>query len=319
MIKLKRFSGNPVIKPKAANPWESRATFNPAAVYEGGKVHIVYRAMSEGSTSLLGYASSLDGLRIDERLPEPIYQPRKKFEKRDEPGYFGCEDPRITKFGDRFYMCYTAFNAKDPPGVALTSIKVDDFLNQNWHWEEPKLISPPGVADKNACVLEEKRYGRYVIFHRIQHQIWIDFVDNLDFSGERRLMGSDWLKVREDKWDSEKIGIGAPPIKTKDGWLLIYHGLSKKEAKYRLGMALLSLKNPSQVITRLDYPVLEPEADYENEGWRSGTIFACGAVVIKNRLFVYYGGADKVVCVATADLSEVLEELKEARGGELND
>lgn len=310
MIKLKRFEGNPIIEPIAEHPWESRATFNPASIYEDGKVHLVYRAMSKESTSVLGYASSSDGFQIDERLPEPIYFPRKHFEKRDEPGYFGCEDPRITKLGERFYMCYTGFNAKDPPGVALTSIKIKDFLSKNWLWEEPRLISMSGAADKNACLLEEKINRRYVIFHRIQHCIWIDFLENLDFSWDRKLMGTDWIKMRPDKWDSEKIGIGAPPIKTKDGWLLIYHGLSKFDKKYRLGAMLLRLKNPFQIIARLDYPILEPEADYESKGLRPKTVFSCGAVKIKDKLFVYYGGADKVVCLATADLNELLEEIK---------
>lgn len=309
MIKLKRFEGNPIIKPIPEHTWESKATFNPAAIYEGGKVHIVYRAMSKESTSVLGYASSSDGFHIDERLEKPVYVPRKHFEKRDEPGYFGCEDPRITKLGDRFYMCYTGFNAKNPPGVALTSIKVEDFLNKNWNWEEPRLISLSGIADKNACVLEEKIYDRYVVFHRIQHQIWIDFVDDLDFRSERRLMGTELMKVRHDKWDSEKIGIGAPPIKTKDGWLLVYHGLSKSSKKYRLGVVLLDLKHPSHVIARLDYPVLEPEAEYEKQGLRSNVVFACGAVIIKRQLFVYYGGADQVVCVATASVDEILQEV----------
>lgn len=309
MIKLKRFEGNPIIKPIPEHTWESKATFNPAAIYEGGKVHIVYRSMSKESTSVLGYASSSDGFHIDERLEKPVYVPRKHFEKRDEPGYFGCEDPRITKLGDRFYMCYTGFNAKNPPGVALTSIKVEDFLNKNWNWEEPRLISLSGIADKNACVLEEKIYDRYVVFHRIQHQIWIDFVDDLDFRSERRLMGTELMKVRHDKWDSEKIGIGAPPIKTKDGWLLVYHGLSKSSKKYRLGVVLLDLKHPSHVIARLDYPVLEPEAEYEKQGLRSNVVFACGAVIIKRQLFVYYGGADQVVCVATASVDEILQEV----------
>lgn len=313
MIKLKRFEGNPIIEPVPEHAWESNTTFNPAAVYEDGKVHIVYRAMSKESTSTLGYASSSDGFHIQERLSEPIYIPRKNFEKRDEPGYFGCEDPRITKLGDRFYMCYTGFNAKNPPGVALTSIKVEDFLNKNWDWEEPRLISMSGIADKNACVLEEKIYNRYVMFHRIHHQIWIDFVDDLKFSGERRLMGTELMKIRDDSWDSEKIGIGAPPIKTKYGWLLIYHGLSKTSKKYRLGAALLDLSHPSHVIARLNYPILEPEEEHEKQGLISNVVFACGAVVIKQQLFVYYGAADKVICVATVDINDLLKELKKNR------
>lgn len=310
MIKLKRFEGNPIIKPLAAHAWESKATFNAAAIYEAGKVHIIYRAMSGASTSVLGYASSYDGLHIDERLSEPIYQPRKGFEKRDKPGYFGCEDPRITRIGDRFYMCYTAFNASDPPGVALTSILVEDFLKKNWDWKEPRIISVSGIADKNACLLEEKVRDRYVFFHRILHCIWIDFPNDLHFSDNRRLMGTDWLKMREDKWDSEKIGIGPPPLKTKDGWLLIYHGLSRFDKQYRLGALLLDLENPSRIIGRLDYPILEPEEEYEKSGQVPNVVFSCGAVIIENQLFVYYGGGDSVIGVATTELDKLLYELQ---------
>jgi predicted GH43/DUF377 family glycosyl hydrolase len=310
MIKLRKFGENPIIQPIPQHPWESQATFNPAAVYEGGKVHIIYRAMSEDNTSVLGYASSKDGVHIDERLPEPIYVPREDFEKKAAPGNSGCEDPRITKIGDRFYMCYTAFDAKNPTRVALTSIKVEDFLRKQWNWKKPILISPPGIDDKNACILPEKVDGKYVIFHRIHPCIWIDLVDSLEFIGDSWIKGSTWFKIRTDKWDNRKIGIAAPPIKTEDGWLLIYHGLSEQDQKYRLGAMLLELKNPTQAIFRSDYPILEPEERYENEGLRPKTVFACGAVVIKDELFVYYGAADKYVCVATANLNEFLGELK---------
>jgi len=310
MIKLERFEGNPIVKPNDQNLWETKATFNPGAVYEDGKVYIIYRAMNNEDTSVLGCAISKDGLHIDERLPEPIYAPREDFEKKANPGNSGCEDPRLTKIGDKFYMCYTAYDARNPTRVALTSIKVEDFLQKKWNWNKPILISPPGIDDKNACILSEQIEGKYAILHRIHPCIWIDFVDNLDFSGNRWIKGSTWFKIRSDKWDSRKIGIGAPPIKTEDGWLLIYHGLSEQDLKYRLGAMLLELKNPTKAISRLDYAILEPEEWYENEGLRHGTVFACGAVVIKDRLFVYYGGADKYVCVATTDLNGLLEELK---------
>lgn len=307
---LKRFEGNPILKPIAEHPWESLAVFNPAAVYEGGKIHIVYRALAQDLTSVLGYASSSDGFRIDERLPEPIYQPRKDFEKRVQPGYSGCEDPRITKLGDKFYMCYTAYDACHLPKVALSSIKVKNFLNKNWDWSEPELISPPKTADKNACIFGEKRLGKYVFFHRMQHQIWLDFVDSLNFPQEICLTGKIWMRVRKKSWDSEKIGIGGPPIKTKDGWLLIYHGMSEVDKKYRLGAVLLDLENPAKLISRLKDPILEPETDYEYQGVRPGTVFTCGAVILDGQLLVYYGAGDSTIGVATAKLDELLKELK---------
>jgi predicted GH43/DUF377 family glycosyl hydrolase len=310
MIKLEKFDGNPIIQPIEKHSWEALATFNPAAIYEDGRVHILYRAMGADCTSVLGYASSSDGLHIDERVSNPVYSPREEFEKKSSPGNSGCEDPRITKIGSRFYMCYTAYDAKSPTKVAFTSIRVVDFLHKKWDWKRPIIISPLGGDDRNACVLPEKFGRKYVFFHRIQNSIWIDSVGDLEFNGKKNIKGIELIKPRKGKWDSSKIGIAAPPIKTKGGWLLIYHGLSEQDMKYRLGAILLDLKNPDHIIAKLDYPILEPDEWYEDDGLRAGTVFACGAVVIDKRLFVYYGGADKYVCVATVELDEVLEELK---------
>ncbi len=307
-IRLRRFAKNPILGPIEDHPWESKATFNPAAFYENGKIHIIYRAMSGDATSSLGLAVSSDGLNIEERLSSPIYVPMQDFEKKRKPGNSGCEDPRITRIEDRFYMCYTAFDGMNPPGVALTSIKVQDFLNRQWNWEKPKLISPPNVDDKDACILPKKIKGGYMIFHRIEAGIYVDFVSNLNFSNGKFLRGDILLRPREDKWDSRKIGICPPPIETKKGWLILYHGISK-DFSYRVGAALLDLNNPLKVIARSDYPVLEPEEAYEKQGQVANVVFPCGAVVLNGELFVYYGGADTVVGVATIKIDKLLEGL----------
>jgi predicted GH43/DUF377 family glycosyl hydrolase len=314
MVKLKRFDGNPIIKPIDESPLESKATFNPTAIYENGKVHIIYRSMGDNDTSVMGYATSKDGFNIDERLPDPIYFPREEFESKISRGNSGCEDPRITKIDGKFYMCYTAYDARNPPRVALTSIKADDFLNKRWIWTKPVLISPPGIDDKDACIFPEKVNGKYLVMHRFTPSIWIDFVSNLNDFGENKkwLGGIEWFKPRPGKWDSKKVGIGGLPIKTKNGWLLIYHAIGD-DNKYRLGAMLLDLKNPTKIIAILDYPILEPEEWYERGGLTSHVVFTCGAVVINDELFVYYGGADKYVGVATVNLNELLEELKKFR------
>jgi predicted GH43/DUF377 family glycosyl hydrolase len=311
MVKLRRFDGNPIIKPIEESPLESKATFNPTALYENGKVYIIYRSMGDNDTSVMGYATSKDGFHIDERLPDPIYFPREGFESKIARGNSGCEDPRITKIGKKFYMCYTAYDARNPPRVALTSIKVEDFLNKRWIWEKPVLISPPGIDDKDACILPEKVKGKYLIFHRFPPSIWIDFFDDLNGFGEndRWLGGVEWFKPRPGKWDSKKVGLGGTPIKTKDGWLMIYHAIGD-DNKYRLGVMLLDLKDPTKIIALLDYPILEPEEWYERVGLTSDVVFTCGAVVIGNELFVYYGGADRYIGVATVNLNELLEELR---------
>lgn len=309
-VKLKKFKWNPIITPIPTNAWESKFTFNPAAVYEGGKTHIVYRAMNDKDKSVFGYASSRDGEHIDERLPEPIYSSKEDTHRKINPIYHSCEDPRITKIGDRFYMCYTAYDGKTSTVVALTSIAVDDFLKHKWmNWETPRIISDPVRSDKNTCIFPEKIGGKYVFFHRLEHKIWIDFVDNLDFNQGRWLVGKPILLPRKGKWDSEKIGIAGPPIKTPEGWLLIYHGLSQEDDKYRLGAVLLDLKKPDKVLARLEYPILEPEEEYEEKGLRPGTVFSCGAVVIDGRLLVYYGAADQTVCVASCKFDALLDTL----------
>ncbi|MFH1705462.1 MAG: hypothetical protein ABH867_00975 [Patescibacteria group bacterium] len=316
---------NPILSPKKENSWEAFNTFNPAAVYESDKVHILYRAQGYDYISVVGYAVSKDGIHIDGRLDYPVFIPTQPFEDSkgisakevdrffvSGGGYGGCEDPRLTKIDDRVYMTYVAFDGRTPPRIALTSISLENFLDHNWLWEKPVLISPPGVVDKSACLLPEKINGKYVIFHRIFPNILIDFVDDLNFDGKKYLKGEYKITVRSPMWwDSRKIGAGAPPIRTDAGWLLIYEGVDDKDAgRYKIGAMLLDLENPTKVLYRSNYPILEPNEKYENEGFKAGIVYPCGAVIIKETLFVYYGGADSYVCVATAPLEKFLEELK---------
>jgi predicted GH43/DUF377 family glycosyl hydrolase len=324
---LERFAGNPILRPDARHWWETKAVFNPAAIFEGGKVHILYRAIGDTDNSLLGYASSIDGFHIQERLDKPVYVPREPFEGVDSlprlenekispyisggGGGGGCEDPRVTCIKDRLYLTYVAYDGHSHPRVALSSIGLNDFLHKNWKWRKPVLISPPNVVDKNACLLPEKINGKFVIFHRIFPNILIDFVDDLDFDGQTRwLEGHFKIAVKSSSWDNLKVAAGPPPIKTKEGWLFIYHAIDEKDdLRYKIGAMLLDLKEPTRVLARTTRPILEPLADYENDGLKSGVVYPCGAVVLNDRLFVYYGGADMVTCVATAKMSEFLAHL----------
>jgi len=328
-LTLERFAGNPILSPDFSHRWETKGVFNPAAIYENGKVHLLYRAIGDSDVSVLGYASSIDGLHIDQRLDKPAYIPRESFEGVNpaspyipEPhgiyvsgggGTGGCEDPRLTRIGDRVYMTYVAYDGHSHPRVALSSINISDFLAHRWNWKKPVLISPPYIVDKNACILPERINGKYVIFHRVFPNILIDFVDDLDFDGKSRfLVGQYKIPTRalSSDWDSLKVGCGPPPLKTKDGWLLIYQAVgSSDESRYKIGAMLLDLKDPTKVLARTRNPILEPVAGYENEGFKAGVVYPCGAVIINERLFVYYGGADTVVCVATAKLNNFLEEL----------
>ncbi len=331
-LKLERHAHNPMIRPNAKNPWEAFNTFNPAAIYYNGKVHLLYRAQGHDYISVVGYATSSDGVHIDERLNEPIYVPSADFEYRNvRPedvtfayvsggGYGGVEDPRVTKIDDRFYLTYVAFDGVSPPRVAITSISEENFLNRRWLWERPVLISPPGVVDKSCVIFPEKINGKYVVMHRIYPNILIDYVDSLDFDGNTWLEGKYKIEPRSDSWDSRKIGAGAPPIKTKYGWLLIYQSVGEQDSsKYKIGAMLLDLEDPTKVLNRSQSPILEPDFHYENEGFKAGVVYPCGAVVIDDTLYVYYGAADSYVCVATANLEEFLQELMHSEVAKLTD
>ena len=318
---ITKHESNPIIAPNDKNDWEAFNTFNPAVIQIGSKVHILYRAQGHDYISSVGYASSDDGIHIAERLEKPIFAPTMNFETNSLStarydfmsggGYGGCEDPRLTQIDDHIYMTYVAFDGWSPPRLALTSIHVEDFLRQRWHWSKPVLVSPPGIVDKSGCLLPEKINGKYVFFHRVFPNILIDYLDDLNFDGKTKfLKGQYQIKIRPDKWDSRKIGAGAPPIKTKYGWLLIYYGVDNRDdSKYLVGAMLLDLKDPTKVLYRCDDPIMRPEEDYENNGFKPGIIYPCGAAIIGENLMIYYGGADSYVCVAYAHLNTFLREL----------
>jgi predicted GH43/DUF377 family glycosyl hydrolase len=322
--KLAKHDENPIMTSRVHLPWESQATLNPAAVYEKGRVHMAYRAIGDSGLSSIGYASSEDGVHFDDRPEKPMYVPREDFEwsggttvdsmemYMSGGGYGGCEDPRLTHIDDKYYLTYVAYDGMNPPRVALSSIPEEDFHNKNWDaWETPVIISKPGIVDKNACILPEKVNGKYVIFHRIFPNILIDFVDSLEFDGTSYLEGEHKISPTDLGWDSRKVGAGPPPMRTDEGWLLIYHAVDdKNDSQYKMGAMLLDLEDPTKVLYRTRKPILAPTEWYENHGFKAGVAYPCGAVIKDNELFVYYGGADSYVCVATAPLDEFLYHLK---------
>ncbi|MDP2704363.1 MAG: hypothetical protein Q8P01_04035 [bacterium] len=310
-VLLARAKENPIIIPDPKHSWESKATFNPGAVYLDGKVHLMYRSMSEDNTSVFGYATSENGIHINYRLKDPIYSPREPFEQKLTPGgNSGCEDPRLTKIGGKIYMLYTAFDGKNPPRIALTWILAKDFAKQKWDWARPVLISPPDISDKDACIFPEKINGQYFIVHRIADSIDSAFSPTLNFDGQTWIEEYRWISPRAGMWDSKKVGIAAPPIKTKKGWILFYHGVSEEDSFYRVGALLLDLEDPLKIIARSDEPIFEPETSYEKEGQVSNVVFPCGAILLGDKFFLYYGGADKVVGVATIESEELLKNLE---------
>jgi beta-1,2-mannobiose phosphorylase / 1,2-beta-oligomannan phosphorylase len=307
---LKRNPKNPIIKANPKNPWEAKATFNAGAIYEGGKIHILYRAMSEDNTSVIGYASSKDGLTINERLNEPAYIPREDFERKGVPnGNSGCEDPRLIKIGDRIYMLYTAFNGITPASIAMTSIDKNDFLAKRWNWEKPKIISSGNRDDKDAIFFPEKINGKYYAIHRLGNGIDIQAANDLNFEKNKLSEETSWVEPRTGKWDDKKIGINGVPIKTKCGWLALYHGVSEEDNSYRFGALLLDLKNPEEILARSENHIFEPLMEYEKKGQVHNVVFSNGSVLKDGTIFVYYGGGDTTLNVATIPLEDLLREL----------
>lgn len=308
-MKFTRFDGNPIISPDLSIPWKARATYNPAAFLADGKVHIVYRAQANDGTSVLGYAVSTDGYHIDENIDSPIYVPRESWEQKTKENWnSGCEDPRITIIDDRLLMTYTAYDGVSPPRVALTSISLSDFLSRQWNWDAPKLISPPGVDDKDACIFKSKQDG-YWAFHRLGNALWLDDLKDMQFPDVKYLTGGIIAQPRKDFWDNVKIGLGAPPIETEHGWLLLYHAVSDPGFKYKMGAMLLSYEDPHIILGRTNDPLFEPEEIYEIVGQVENAVFGSGAVVKDGTIFMYYGGADTVVGVATINLQELVSHL----------
>lgn len=314
VMKAEKYAHNPILTPLYAHDWESKAVFNPAAYFDGHVVHLLYRAMSSDNTSVFGHAISADGFTVIERGEMPIYVPRAPFETKRRAGILsGCEDPRITRIGDQLYVCYTAFDGINPPRVALSSISIEDFTRNDFNWKDPILISPPGIDDKDAALFPEKINGKFVIIHRIQNSIVIDFVDNLNFGGNTWLRSLSYITPRGDSWDSEKIGLSTPPIKSELGWVLFYHGVSRRSHEYRVGVMLLALDDPSNVLIRTPWPILEPETHFERSGFVNNVVFPCGAVEVKENIFIYYGGADTVVCAAIINKKALLDYLTEVK------
>ncbi len=294
---MKRFAHNPILEPIKRNYWESRSVFNAAAVYSGGLVHIVYRAMGDDNVSRLGLATSSDGYTIKERFDTPIFTPVQHAE------HSGCEDPRLTQIGDQLIMAYTAYRNHDFPviyQISLTSINLQDFVNRNWNWKE-RILPFPNVRNKDAFILPGKVDDQYMMFHRIEPSICVSYSADLKkWHGFKSVM-----EPRDKMWDSVKIGAAGTPIELNEGYLFIYHGVDEKK-NYSLGVALLDKANPEKVLYRSDKPILTPCEGYECIGDVPNVVFSCGNVQIDDQVIVYYGGADTVLCGASFELNELL-------------
>ncbi len=323
-MRLKKWVKNPILRPKPGSDWEGFAVCNPGAVYKEGKVYLLYRASGETETYriYLGLATSEDGYRFTRYSDNPIYTPCSGFDS-------GCaEDPRIVEMEGHIYVTYacranpyTAFitgNKPVYPDAAPLSLKRNltrtgllrtrDMI----HYDSLGPITRDDVDDRDAILFPGKIGGRYIMLHRPSE--WVGHAYGSMKPGIWMAFSEDLINWKDDillarpefEWQSEKIGGSAPPIKTDRGWLVLYHGVDKKRI-YRQGVMLLDLEDPRRIIARPREFILEPTEEYEISGIEHDVVFAVGNIVMNNQLFVYYGGADKVCCVATAGLRELID------------
>jgi predicted GH43/DUF377 family glycosyl hydrolase len=304
-----RYAGNPIIKARDL-PYRANTVFNPAAAIVDGETLLLLRVEDMRGLSHLTVARSKDGIgdwRFDPTptmVPEPDGWPEE---------IWGIEDPRLTWMPDleAWAIAYTAFSVGGPL-VSLATTK--DFKTFTRYGP----VMPP--EDKDAALFPIRFAGRYAMIHRpmpahsgIGAHIWISWSPDLKHWGEHRIL----IRARRGGWwDANKIGLSPPPLRTDEGWLILYHGVrsTASGAIYRLGLALLDLENPERVIYRSDEWVFEPEADYERFGDVDKVVFPCGWVEVDGEVRIYYGAADSRIGLATARIADLLDSLKQSSG-----
>ncbi|MDD2707319.1 MAG: glycosidase [Verrucomicrobiae bacterium] len=295
-IKLERYEGNPIMRANPAHNWESQHVSNAGAAIFNGKVQLLYRAEGDDyrkscptwPVARIGLAASSDGFHLDSRNDLPV------IDRYNEglPQINAVEDPRITQIGDTYYIVYVVTSLY---GDQLALATTKDFIR----FEKHGLLMEH-VSQRTSGLLPEKINDEYVLFHRIMPNIWVSYSKDL-----KTWHGSKIVMTRKfNHWTDKKIGIGAPPIKGKNSWILFFHARDRDDV-YRLGIAWLDLNDPSKVIKVQDEPILEPEMEYEKKGFVPNVVYTSGAVPLGDKYFVYYGCADQCLAVATVGREEV--------------
>lgn len=333
-MRLQRYEGNPILSPNPDNKWENIVATNPGAWYDEatGTIYLLYRAAGDDPEHkiYLGLATSKDGYNFERVSDQPVFGPS------DNGFDGGCvEDPRIVKFDDYYYITYAT--RPFPPGQYWISPEERTYSPLECPPDFPKCmrqndtitglaltkdfktylragrLTNPMVDDRDVILFPEKINGKYAMMHR--PMTWVGEEYGTEHPAMWVSMGDDLLNFQDSqilaksKYDWErKIGGNTPPIKTEHGWLTLYHAVGD-DYHYRLGAMLLDLENPAKLLHRTSDWLIQPEEYYELEGYYNGVIFPCGKVVIDDTLFIYYGGADKYVGLATCPLQELLDYL----------
>lgn len=284
---FEKYDVNPILSPKGTS-FEAKAVFNPAAIVANDTIYLFYRAedwrghRKWNGTSRIGLAYSVDGIHFTRR-PEPVITPEFDYET---PG--GCEDPRIVKIKDTYYLTYTAYDSR----YAKLSLATSQDL---MHWVKKGIIIP-WEWTKAGAILSEKINGKYIMYFG-DKSIWIAYSDDLlNWTVDENPV----LEPREGYFDNRIVEPGPPPIILDEGILLIYNG-SNKEHHYETGWVLFSKDNPKKILKRSETPILSLSENWERFGQVPNVIFAEGLVQYKNVWYLYYGAADTYVCVAVSE------------------
>ena len=296
---VKRYSGNPILT-KADIPYAVETVHNAAVVKHGDEYIMLFRSHLRTGRSIIGLARSLDGFKFNAD-PQPFLTPARSglFAAYEE---FGVEDPRVTCVEGEYLITYSAYSRN---GVRIALAKTKDFVQA----ERVSLITQADM--RNVVIFPEKIDGRYARLDRPHSNIapwsiWISYSPDLIHWGDSRLL----IRPAAYHWDEQKVGPGAPPIKTEAGWLSIYHGVfsTMSGGIYRLGVALHDLADPATVIGVADDWILQPVDPWELAGYVNNVVFTCGAVPeVDGTVKIYWGGSDKVMCVGTAKIDDLVD------------
>ncbi len=287
-LALMRHPSGPLLYPNPLHEWECKNVFNAAVTQHNGLFHMLYRAQGNDFVSRIGYAVSADGLNWN-RMENPVLSPHNGRED-----YRGVEDPRVTQLDGAFYMTYTAYGANSYyPMIARSENLIT--------WED---IGPLERAEnKDHVLFPEKINGRYAILHRRSRHIWLGFSDDLIHWDNHQVL----MPPRPDNpWDAVSIGSNGLPIKTEHGWLLFYHGYGSPVV-YRQSVALLDLDDPTKVINRPKDFIMEPHETWEIKGDVPNVVFSCTNIVVRDQVYVYYAGADRLIGLATVPLADAID------------
>jgi predicted GH43/DUF377 family glycosyl hydrolase len=306
---FERHPGNPILT-AADWPYPVNAVFNPAAGAANGETVLLARVEDRRGISHLTVARSANGLDGWAIEPEPLLAPNDETSEQ-----WGFEDPRLVWVDElgRWVITCTAYGPAGPAVFLATTEHFDTV-------ERYGIVRQP--EDKNAALLAHRVAGRWVLLHRPKTQYGGARGEILLSRSDDLLSWSAPEQVLQPRagawWDSLRIGIGPPPLRTEHGWLLLYHGVKDTVGGdiYRVGLALLDLDEPTRVLRRLPNWIFAPLASYERTGDVPNVVFPCGLVHDSgsDEVRLYYGAADSSICVATASLHDLLEAVLTAPG-----